>query len=131
MSKSILDQSGWVELLKTQLGIESSVWLNHSEEWRRNPRHVIFFNPINHRSMRLTKYGLSYLQQHLKLTSYTFDIIEKISPKVLLQLERYIHYPYFILNLKKIMVFDEQTAIMLQLHNSDLETYLDNLERHQ
>lgn len=81
--------------------------------------------------MRLTKYGLSYFQQHLKLTSYTFDIIEKISPKVLLQLERYIHYPYFILNLKKIMVFDEQTAIMLQLHNSDLETYLDNLEQHQ
>lgn len=81
--------------------------------------------------MRLTRAGFKYLKQRLGVIDYSFELPEKITPKVLLQLERYIHYPYFILNLKKIMVFDERTAIMLQLHNNDLETYLDNLEQHQ
>lgn len=48
---------------------------------------------------------------------------------MLVQLERQIHNPYYIQNLKTIIVFDEVTAIMLQLHNSDLETYLNNLEQ--
>lgn len=81
--------------------------------------------------MRLTRAGFKYLKQHLDVAEYQFELAEKISPKVLLQLERQIHYPYFILSLKKIIVFDEQTAIMLQLHGSDLETYLNNLEQHQ
>lgn len=81
--------------------------------------------------MRLTRAGFKYLKQYLGITDYAFELPDRITPRMLLQLERYIHYPYFILNLKKIMVFDEQTAIMLQLHGSDLETYLNNLEQHR
>ena len=67
----------------------------------------------------------------IELTKYDFKLPEKIKPKVLLQLERYIAYPYYIHTLTRISVFDEETAIMLQLHGSDLETYLNNLEKHQ
>lgn len=81
--------------------------------------------------MRLTRAGFKYLKQYSDITGYSFDLPDKITPKVLLQLERNLRYPYFIINLTKIMVFDEQTAIMLQLHNNDLETYLSNLEQHQ
>ncbi len=131
MSKSILDQFYWIEQFKEKLGLDPLDQFNRRDEWIANPRQVVFFNPVNHRSMRLTRAGFKYLRQRLGVTEYSFELPEKITPKVLLQLERYIHYPYFILNLKKIMVFDERTAIMLQLHNNDLETYLDNLEQHQ
>lgn len=81
--------------------------------------------------MRLTKAGYTYLTGPISLTKYDFKLHEKIKPKVLLQLERYIAYPYYIHTLTRISVFDEETAIMLQLHGSDLETYLNNLEKHQ
>lgn len=131
MSKSTLDQSAWIELFKTKLGDRIPTAFKDSDEWRNNPRQVIFFNPVNHSSMRLTRAGFKYLKQYSDITGYSFDLPDKIRPKVLLQLERHLRYPYFIINLTKIMVFDEQTAIMLQLHNNDLETYLSNLEQHQ
>lgn len=81
--------------------------------------------------MRLTKAGYVYLIGLVQLTKYDFELPEKIKPRVLLQLERHIAYPYYIQTLSRISVFDEETAIMLQLHGSDLETYLNNLEKHQ
>ena len=129
MTKSILDQDGWVEVFK-----ENSAELSY-KNWNpfleKSPRTLIFFNPTNHRSMRLTKAGFLLLQKQIKLTYYEFVLVDKIKPKVLLQLERYIQYPYFIHSLTKIMILDETTAIMLQLHGNDLETYLNNLEQHQ
>lgn len=129
MTKSILDQDGWVEVFKeNSRELALNLWNPFKE---KNPRSHIFFNPTNHRSMRLTKAGFVLLQKQLKLTYYEFALADKIKPKVLLQLERYIQYPYFIHSLSKIMVLDEATAIMLQLHGNDLETYLNNLEQHQ
>jgi len=117
------------------------------EEWlsRFDPRHInnlftdhgqdvrstIFHNPVNHWSMRLTQAGFYYLKNVLEIESYEFKLSKKITPLALVQLEKYIQYPYFIHNLKKIHVFDESTAIMLSLHGNDLETYLSNLENHQ
>ena len=49
----------------------------------------------------------------------------------MLQLERLLDKPYFIMTYKKILVLDETTAIMLQLHAGDLGTYLDNLQANQ
>lgn len=129
MTKSILDQDGWVEVFKeNSQELASNRWNPFLE---KNPRALIFFNPTNHRSMRLTKAGFLLLQKQIKLTYYEFVLVDKIKPKVLLQLERHIQYPYFIHSLSKIMVLDETTAIMLQLHGNDLETYLNNLEQHQ
>lgn len=81
--------------------------------------------------MRLTKSGFQYLTSKIELTKYEFTLPEKIKPKVLLQLERFIKFPYYVETLTRIYVFDEETAIMLQLHNSDLETYLNNLQKYQ
>jgi hypothetical protein len=131
VNKSTLDQSAWIELFNQQLGNRIPIGFSEGQEWKNNPRQIIFFNPVNHNSMRLTRAGFKYLKQYLDITYYEFRLKEKITPKILLHLERYIEYPYFILSLSKIIVFDEQTAIMLQLHDGDLETYLNNLEQHR
>ena len=81
--------------------------------------------------MRLTSDGYGFFTKHLNLTVYKFKLSVALTPKQLLQLERFIDYPYYVSNLKMIMIFDEQTAIMLQLHGNDLTTYLNNLEQHQ
>ncbi len=128
MSKSILDQEGWVTLLKKDY---KPLPGRHWNPLEKSARSALFYNPTNHNSMRLTKGGYIYLKQHFSLLCYEFKLKEKITPKVLLQLERQIRYPYYVNSLTKIMVFDEQTAIMLQLHDSDLESYLNNLEQHQ
>jgi len=48
-----------------------------------------------------------------------------------LQLERLLDKPYYLPNWKRLLVLDEATAIMLQLHAGDLGTYLDNLQANQ
>lgn len=78
--------------------------------------------------MRLTRFGRTCFVDHLQIKNYPFTVNERIRPKILLLLERNIRYPYYIVHHSKILIFDEVTAIMLQLHGSDLETYLNNLE---
>lgn len=97
---------------------------------RATARGVLWYNPTNIRSMRLTKTGLAYLSNQLKLTSYQFDLPKTIVARVLLRLERHIHYPYYIDSTQSLVVFDELTACMLTLHNSNLEKYLDDLDRY-
>jgi len=80
--------------------------------------------------MRLTKAGSIYLSKQLKFTSYEFDLPKNIVARVLLRLERHIRYPYYIDSIKSITVFDEETAVMLTLHNNNLSKYLDDLDRH-
>lgn len=115
MNESFRDQEQWVKFL-----LDNGVVVSRLE---------IFQNPTNHRSFRLTKFGFSCFVNRLEFTNINILLKEKISPKVLLQLEKYLEYPYFILNLKALILFDEVTAIMLQLNDGDLETYLSNLEQ--
>lgn len=91
-------------------------------------RSTIFFNPTNHKSLRLTKSGWNVLGKQVK--SYKFELPVAILPKTLIQLERYIEHPYYIHSLKLISIFDEQTAVMLALHANNLQKYLDDLESH-
>jgi hypothetical protein len=70
-----------------------------------------------------------YLSKQLKLTSYQFDLPRTIVARVLLRLERHIHYPYYIDSTQSLVVFDQETTVMLTLHNSNLEKYLDDLDR--
>jgi len=124
-TKSILDQEGWLSRFDPQH--LKSLFLDSGQDVRSS----IFHNTVNHHSMRLTSAGFFYFKNVLKVESYEFKLKKKISPRVLLQLEKNIQYPYYINNLTKIHVFDETTAIMLQLHDHNLETYLNNLEAHQ
>ena len=122
MNKYSPDQLDWIKRLSEldPAGIAS----------RATARGVLWYNPTNIRSMRLTKPGLVYLSKQLKLTSYDFDLPKTIVARVLLRLERHIHYPYYIDSTQSIVVFDELTACMLTLHNSNLEKYLDDLDRY-
>jgi hypothetical protein len=125
VTKSTLDQDGWVALFRQQ-----SPELPF-DAWGGDPRISLFYNPSNHLSMRLTKPGVKFLSDTLKLKHYKFALPKSITPKVLLLLERHIHYPYYIAHIKNVVIFDEVTAIMLQLHGNDLETYLTNIEDNQ
>ena len=69
-----------------------------------------------------------------KKTDFKLHIIEltkPIVPRMLLQLERLLEKPYYIPNWQKLLVLDETTAVMLQLHAGDLGTYLNNLQANQ
>jgi len=125
VTKSILNQEGWIALFDPRH--IQSLFIDSGQDIRAS----IFFNPINHGSMRLTSAGFYYFKNVLDIESYEFRLTKKITPKVLLQLEKFLQYPYFVANLTKVFVFDEMTAIMLNLHCSNLENYLSDLENHQ
>lgn len=85
-------------------------------------------NPLNKNSLRLTK-NAYYMLDKAKVKTYKFQLPEKIKPKTFVQLERYFTSPYYILNASKIVVFGEVESMMLALHGSDLQQYLDNQDK--
>ena len=88
-----------------------------------------WYNPTNPKSLRLTRLGHKWFSGVAKITCYCVDLGDQIIfPKQLLQLERQFTAPYYIQTLKKLWVYSETDYVMLQLHGSDLRTYLDNLE---
>ena len=125
MNKSILNQDEWALKFK-----EHAVGFFRNSFEIIDLRSVIFHNPINHDSMRLSKKGYSFLKVHLKLVEYPITLSSSIMPQDLLLLERHIHYPYYIPLLNRLMVFDETTACMLYLHQGNLQNYLNDLNTH-
>ena len=93
--------------------------------------HQWWQNPINATSLRLTSVGYKWFTTAAKLKAYPIELTEKILPRQMLQLERYVKSPYFIKQLKMIYVFGDQDAVMLQLHGGNLVAYLDNLQQNQ
>jgi hypothetical protein len=85
-------------------------------------------NPTNDQSLRLSLQGLQFVKAQLKLQSYDFVLPEELTNHNLLQLERLFKGMYYLLKRQKIIVFEEEEALMMVLHGSDLKTYLDNLE---
>jgi hypothetical protein len=117
------DQLGW-----TMKFIESSGRTSDglfAEQLRKR----WWFNPLNVSSMRLSKEGVNYATTHAKIHHYTHDLTSTIVPKTLLQLEKILEYPYYIQQLKKIVVFDERTSLTLTLYGNDLQGYLDNVQK--
>lgn len=88
-----------------------------------------WFNPLNPTSMRLSKEGVHYATTHAKIHYYSHDLGRIILPKTLIQLEKILEYPYYIPQIKKIIVFDEATSLTLTLYGNDLQTYLDNVQK--
>lgn len=85
-------------------------------------------NPTDPNSLRLSLAGLQLVKAVLKLQSYEFPLAEELSNHNLLQLERQFKGMYYLLKREKIIVFEEEEAMMLTLHGSDLKGYLGNLE---
>ena len=85
-------------------------------------------NPLDSDSLRLTLAGLQFVKANLQLESYEFKLPEELSNHNLLQLERYLAGPYYLLKRSKIIVFEEQEALMLTLYSGNLKAYLDSKE---
>lgn len=85
-------------------------------------------NPTNPNSLRLSLAGLQFVKANLKIESYQFALDAELTNHNLLQLERLFKGMYYLLKRQKIIVFEEEEALMLTLHGNDLKSYLDNLE---
>jgi hypothetical protein len=85
-------------------------------------------NPTDDASLRLTLAGLQFVKAILKLTAYDFALPAELTNQNLLQLERQFNSMYYLLKREKIIVFEEDHALMLTLHGNDLVSYLDNIE---
>jgi len=90
-------------------------------------RQIIWVNPTDPDSLRLSLQGLQFVKANLKLASYEFELSKELTNQHLLQLERLFQGPYYLLRRKKIIVFEESEAVMLNLYGSDLGNYLDSL----
>lgn len=85
-------------------------------------------NPTDDASLRLSLQGLQLVKAVIKLASYEFDLSEELTNHNLLQLERYLKGPYYLLKRQKIIVFEEEEATMLTLYSGNLKAYLDSIE---
>lgn len=92
-------------------------------------RQIWFFNPLNAASMRLTKLGYLFCTKNVEIEHYQHHIPQKILPKTLLQMEKYLPCPYYINDLTDLRVFDEHTSIVLSLYNNNLHQYLNNIDQ--
>ena len=122
MSKSIpkkYNQNQLTKIFITTIGLKPPL----SSELK----YKIWFNPTDNSSLRLNLEGYRFMMQVLKIKPYEFDFGLPLSNRNLLQLERFFQSMYYI-NKQKIIVFEEEEAIMLTLHGNNLFQYLDNLE---
>lgn len=92
--------------------------LDHPANW--------WYNPTNFSSLRLNTQGY-HLVRRLQLHNWHFQLDTNLLAKHFLYLERYFTSPYYIFTNRKIVVWGEQESIMLALHGSNLNQYLDNL----
>lgn len=85
-------------------------------------------NPTDDHSLRLSLAGLQFVKAVLNLQSYEFNLPEELTNHNLLQLERQFKGMYYLLKRQKIIVFEEEEALMLTLHSGNLKAYLDSIE---
>ncbi len=120
MSKDESPQGVWIDKFRT-ISAEAFAWLTPSPA-----RYVIWHNPLNFSSLRLTKTSWHIIRSNNMLKFYKFELPEPILPKTLLQLEKHFTAPYYIATLSVLYVSGETEAIMLQLNSTDLQGYLNN-----
>ena len=90
----------------------------------------IWHNFTDGSSLRLSMTGYQFVVKELKLQVYQFELDKPLTNKNLLQLERFFPGPYYYWSrTAKFIVFDEQDAMWLELHGSNLAGYLENLEK--
>lgn len=87
----------------------------------------LWHNPVNDSSLRISFVGFKMLTTDFQLKFYQFESEKPLVNRHLLILERFFPSPYFILNGKKFIVFEEQEATMLTLRDGDISSYLEDL----
>lgn len=92
-------------------------------------RQLWWFNPLSIHSMRLSKTGFNFVTTAVDIQCYSHDLEQKIRPKTLIQLEKFLDYPYYIFSVNKIKIFDRATSMTLILYGNNLQSYLDNIQK--
>jgi hypothetical protein len=119
------------------------IWQAKFQEYQLNPftkdnKHGIryqrldnpaswWFNPVNPNSLRLTRPAFTMLNKNPEVKNWHFKLPTPLVTRAYIQLEKHFTSPYFISSNTGIYVFSEQDSIMLALHGSNLQQYLDNL----
>ena len=83
-------------------------------------------NPVNPNSLRLTAGAWAVLKSCKEVQHWKFKLPKGLLPRTYLQLEKHFSSPYYIPNVDHIIVFSDRDSMMLALHGSDLQQYLDN-----
>ena len=86
-------------------------------------------NPLNPDSLRLTRPAFNMLNKTKEIKNWHFKLPTELVNRSYIQLEKHFKSPYYIPGPKSIYVFDERDSIMLALHGSNLQQYLDNLSQ--
>lgn len=95
-------------------------------QYLAHPATFWWHNPLNPNSLRLAATAWTALKTCKHVPHWKFDLVKGLLPKSYLQLEKHFNSPYFIKNIKTIVVFDERDSMMLALHGNNLQQYLDN-----
>jgi hypothetical protein len=83
-------------------------------------------NPVNPNSLRLTAGAWTILKTCKVIPHWKFKLPKGLLPRTYLQLEKHFSSPYYIPSVDHIIVFNDRDSMMLALHGSDLQQYLDN-----
>jgi hypothetical protein len=87
-------------------------------------------NIRNDGGLRLTYQGFYVFENLLELSSYTFELSEKLlTPRNLLAMDRRMTCPYYMVNnrkLNKLVMFGSKEAMMAALHG-DMQRFINSL----
>lgn len=75
--------------------------------------------------LRLTTSGFKLLSKHFKIYEYKFKDDDKFDSKHLISLVRILSYPYYLTH-KRLVIFSEKDAFIINLHGKDLKSWLKN-----
>ena len=97
--------------------------LEHSEGTIKEKKIEWWFNvrTKDQGGLRLTQSGIDFVNNDAKIKTYSVDLPEdiKITPQILVWLDKFISSPYFF-NKKQIIVTEEKTAFELYLFSGDV-----------
>lgn len=89
--------------------------------------HLIWFNPINPNSYRLTQFAFSVLSK--QYTAYTYSFDGAISNRILLDLEKNFKFPYYIQGRKQISIFTDSDVVFIELLGGNILEYMEKLSK--
>ena len=87
-------------------------------------KYIIWFNPLNSSSLRLSKEGYYYFANRANFVFYNHNLKNKLSPLNLVQMERHMKCPYYINNLTKVSLIEQSISMVLSLYDNDLQRFL-------
>lgn len=124
MSDDVRSQTHWNRVILNQ--VEPAGFSVPVDRFRE-----LWFNPLNPHSLRLTKFGLQIATARAELANYAVDLDVKILPRHFLLLEKACTSPYYVMKLDRLVVFDQETAVMIQLHAGNFDAYFSSILKYR